>query len=310
MKVLRSPDGIRAEGPEKLTLTVGNFDGVHLGHRAVFEELAASAASRDGTPVAVTFEPHPVAVVRPDSAPALLTTLEEKVALMDAAGLAAALIVDFTPDLADTAAAEFLSWLGVGRGSHLVLGYDFHMGRDRACDVGRLSELGARLGYGLDVVPPVEYRGAPISSTRIRDSLAAGDVEAARDMLGRPYSLRGRVVAGEGVGTGLGTPTANLALPEDKLLPADGVYYATTPTHEDRPAVLYVGTRPTFGEGPRRAEVHVLDLDADLRGAELAVLVRGRLRGDRRFADRAELAEQIRLDLEAARAAAEDGSGA
>lgn len=306
MRIIGSPEEIRGVDPEKLTLTVGNFDGLHLGHRAVFAELTASAASRGGIPLAVTFEPHPVAVVKPESAPSLLTTLEEKIALMDAAGVDAVLVVDFTRDLASTSAAEFLSWLGVGRGSHMVLGYDFHMGRDRACDVGRLSELGAMLGYGLDVVPPVEYQGAPISSSRIRDHLSVGDVEAAWAMLGRPYALSGRVVAGEGVGSDLGTPTANLALPGAKLLPADGVYYATSPTLGDRPAVLYVGTRPTFGEGARRAEVHVLGLDAELKGSELAVEVRRLLRGDRRFADRAELAAQIRRDVEAATGAARD----
>ena len=125
-------------------------------------------------------------------------------------------------------------------------------------------------------------------------------------MLGRPYALSGHVVPGEGVGRALGAPTANLALPRGKLLPADGVYYATLPTHGDRPAVLYVGTRPTFGEGVRRAEVHVLDSEADFAGGELAVAVRRRLREDRRFADRAELAEQIRLDIEAARSAGSD----
>lgn len=309
MRIVGSPDEIRGEGPEKLTLTVGNFDGLHLGHQAVFAELTASAASREGTAVAVTFEPHPVAVVKPDCAPALLTPLDEKIALMDATGVAAVLVVDFTRELAVKSASDFLSWLGVGRGSHMVLGYDFHMGRDRSCDVGRLSELGAALGYGLDVVPPVEYRGAPISSSRIRGRLLAGDVEEAWGMLGRPYSLSGRVVAGEGVGGDLGSPTANLELPPAKLLPADGVYYATSPTLDDRPAVVYVGTRPTFGEGARRAEVHVLDFDAELKGSRFAVAIRRRLRGDRRFADGGELAAQIRLDVEAARAAAREDDG-
>jgi riboflavin kinase/FMN adenylyltransferase len=304
MRVVRSPDEMEGVDPEQLTLTVGNFDGFHLGHQAVLAELLASAAPRGGFALAVTFEPHPVAMVRPERAPALLTTLDEKTALMSATGLAALLVVDFTRELMGTSAADFLTWLGVGRGSHMVLGYDFHMGRDRACDVGALSALGARLGYGLDVVPPVEFQGAPISSSRIRDRLAAGDVVAAADMLGRPYALSGRVVAGDGVGADLGAATANLALKEGKLLPADGVYFVTIPALAGRPGVLYVGTRPTFGEGPRRAEVHVLDLEGDLRGGELAVEVRRRLRGDRKFADPARLREQIRADLEAARAAA------
>jgi riboflavin kinase/FMN adenylyltransferase len=311
MRVVRSPGEIAGVEPGRLTLTVGNFDGVHLGHRAVLAELEASAAPRGGFALAVTFEPHPVAVVRPDRAPELLTTLDEKIALMGATGLAALLVVDFTRELAAASAAEFLAWLGVGRGSHLVLGHDFHMGRDRACDVGGLSALGARLGYGLDVVPPVEYLGAPVSSSRIREALAAGDPESAAEMLGRAYTLSGRVVAGEGVGAGLGAPTANLAIPEGKLLPGDGVYYATIPSLGGFPAVLYVGTRPTFGEGARTAEVHVLDLDLDLKGGELVVEVRRRLRGDRRFSNREALAAQIRADLAAARAASlDDGRAA
>lgn len=309
MRIIESAEEIRSADPKRLTLTIGNFDGVHLGHRAVLSELAASAASREGAPVAVTFDPHPVAVIKPDSAPELLTTLDEKIALMDAAGVAAVFVVDFTADLAATGASDFLSWLGVGRGSHMVLGYDFHMGRDRSCDVGRLSELGASVGYGLDVVPPVEYRGKAISSSRIRERLCAGDVQAARDMLGRAYSLSGRVVAGDGVGRGLGSPTANLTLPRGKLLPADGVYYGTLPALGGRAGLLYVGTRPTLGGGARRAEVHVPDLDADLMGDELEIAIEKRLREDRRFADSAELREQIRRDIEEARAAARDADG-
>jgi riboflavin kinase/FMN adenylyltransferase len=191
----------------------------------------------------------------------------------------------------------------------MVLGYDFHMGRNRACDVGRLSELGASLGYGLDVVPPAEYGGTPISSSRIRERLSAGDPEAARDMLGRPYSLSGPVVAGEGAGRELGAPTANLELPAEKLLPADGVYLATCPTLGGVPALLYVGARPTFGPGDRRAEVHLLNTEADLMGRRLEVAVVRRLRDDREFADRDELRAQIGRDLDVARSAAEAGEG-
>lgn len=310
MRIIESPDEIAAVEPEKLVLTVGNFDGLHLGHRAVFSELVSSAESRGGHSVAVTFDPHPFTILRPDSAPALLTPLNEKIALMGATDIGAALVVSFTRDVAATRAIDFLSWLGVRRGAHMVLGYDFHMGRDRSCDVGRLSEIGAVLGYGLDVVPPIEYRGGAISSSRIRESLAGGDVEATRDMLGRPYALSGRVVAGGGVGRLLGSPTANLSLPAQKQLPADGVYYVTSHTPEGRPGLLYVGSRPTFGAGERGVEVHLLDLDRDLTGETLRVSIHRRLRGERRFADRSELSAAIGRDIEAARALArEAGSG-
>ncbi len=282
-------------------MTVGNFDGVHRGHAAVIEELVESARSRGAMAVAVTFEPHPIAVVAPEHAPGLLTTTDEKAELMAPSGLAALLVVEFTPEVMNENAREFLSWLKVGHGSHLVLGYDFHMGKGRCCDIGRLSELGAEIGYGLDVVPPVEHDGLPISSTRIRESVAEGDVEDAQVMLGRPYSLRGKVVGGQGAGKLLRSPTANLELPEEKLLPGDGVYVASATSLDGRPAALYVGTRPTFGRGERRAEVHILDLEADLYGATLAVDLVERIRGDETFGSAEELAARIGEDLERVR---------
>ena len=301
MRLLRTPDGIPLDVPALLSVTVGNFDGFHRGHAAVIEELVESARGRGATPVAVTFEPHPIAVVAPEHAPGLLTTTEEKAELMAPSGLAALLVVEFTRDVMNEEAREFLSWLQVGHGSHLVLGYDFHMGKGRCCDIGRLSELGAEIGYVLDVVPPVEHEGRPISSTRIRESVAAGDMEAAAVMLGRPYSLRGTVVAGERAGRILRSPTANLDLPEGRLLPGDGVYLVSASSLGGRPAALYVGTRPTFGSGERRAEVHVLDLEADLYGTTLAVDLVERIRGDQVFGSAEELAAQIGEDLARAR---------
>jgi len=305
LRLLRTPEGIPADDPALLSVTVGNFDGFHRGHAAVIDELVEGAGGRGATPVAVTFEPHPVAVVAPERTPGLLTTTEEKAELMSPSGLAALLVVEFTPDVMNEDAREFLSWLRVGHGSHLVLGYDFHMGKGRCCDIGRLSELGAEIGYGLDVVPPVEHDGRPISSTRVRESVAAGDVEEAAVMLGRPYSLRGTVVGGERAGRLLRSPTANLDLPEGKLLPGDGVYLASASSLNGRPAALYVGTRPTFGGGERRAEVHVLDLEADLYGATLAVDLVERIRGDETFGSAEELAERIEHDLARVRQRAE-----
>jgi len=297
VRIVRSPDELRDIDPTALTITVGNFDGFHRGHAAVFTELVETAAGRLGKSVAVTFEPHPIAVVSPDRAPGLLTPTDEKAEIIAETGLDTLLVVDFTSEVANEDAHEFLSSLRVGRGSHLVLGYNFHMGRGRCCDIGKLSELGAEIGYGLDVIPPVEHDGRPISSTRIRRCVAEGRVDEAHTMMGRPYSLRGEVVAGDGAGRLLMSPTANLRLPEGKLLPRDGVYRVSVVSLEGRTGLLYVGSRPTFGEGERRAEVHVLDLDADLYGRTLSVDVLELIRGERRFESTEELARQIAEEI-------------
>ena len=305
MRVARTPTELAAARADQLTFTLGNFDGLHLGHQAVIAELVGSSRARGGTSVAVTFDPHPLSIVRPDHAPRLLTPLAEKLDAMAHTGIDVALVVDFTADIASEDASTFLSWLGVVRGSHLVLGYDFQMGRGRACDLSALSAMGAELGYGLDVVPPVEHEGLPISSSRIRESVKLGDVEDAAVMLGRPYSVGGAVVEGSGIGRGLGSPTANLLLEAEKLLPGDGVYFVTAESLGGRPGLMYVGTRPTLDAGARLAEVHVLDFEGDLYGQELRVELRKRLRGDSRFGSRQELKQSIREDLERARAVAE-----
>jgi len=305
MRVARTPTELAADRADQLTFTLGNFDGLHLGHQAVIAELVGSTRVRGGTSVAVTFDPHPLSVIHPDRAPRLLTPLAEKLDAMADTGIDVALMIDFTPELASEDAATFLSWLGVARGSHLVLGYDFQMGRGRACDLSALSAMGAELGYGLDVVPPVEHEGLPISSTRIRESVERGDIQDAAAMLGRPYSVGGTVVEGSGVGRGLGSPTANLLVPAEKLLPGDGVYFVTVESLGGRPGVMYVGTRPTLDAGARVAEVHVLDFEGDLYGQELRVGLRRRLRGDSRFGSRQELKQSIKDDLERAREVAE-----
>ncbi len=304
MRILRSPRELPANAAE-LSVTVGNFDGVHRGHRAVFAELLSSGIRDCRTSVAVAFVPHPLAVVAPERAPQLLSPEQEREELVAHSGIDALLVVDFTHEIGRMTAQEFLTWLGIGRGAHLVLGYDFHMGRDRACGLERLGELGKDMGYGFDVVPPVLQDGIPISSSRIRRVLTEGDVAAAGKMLGRDYTLAGEVVAGDGIGARrFGTPTANLRLPDTKLLPADGVYLIGVPSFEGRFGLLYIGRRPTFGRGERRVEVHIFDCDADLYGGRLVVSVLRRLRGDIRFDEDEALAKQILLDIAQGRALA------
>lgn len=301
MRVVRSPSELGIDKSEQLTLTIGNFDGLHRGHRAVLSELTASAAARGGVSVAATFDPHPLVVVAPEKAPQLLSPTDEKLSLFSGTDLDILLLLTFTAKMARTEDQGFLSCVGVSRGSHLVLGYDFRMGRDRSCDLGRLSELGARIGYGLDVVPAVGHLGEPISSSRIRSALSEGDVGSAETMLGRPYRLAGTVIEGAGIGRNLSCRTANLELPKDKLLPADGVYLVTVTTVERHPGLLYIGSRPTFGGGERRAEVHLLDLRLDLYGEKLQVDLHDRLRDDLTFEDPSSLGARIEKDIEEAR---------
>jgi len=297
---VRDISHIRSLGTElrgAVFLTIGNFDGVHLGHRAILSELTAAAEGGGGISVAATFAPHPLSVVAPDRAPRLLTPDDEKRTLIEAAGIEALIVVPFTEAVAGTDAGDFLERLGAGRGTHLVLGYNFRMGRDRACDVRRLSALGEKHGYGLDVVPAVEHAGAPVSSTRIRSALEGGDIGEATAMLGRPYEVRGCVVAGAGVGRTLGVPTANLSLPPLKLIPADGVYLVEIPTLKDRPGLAYIGRRPTYPGRNRGIEVHVLDFEGNLLGAELTARFLRRRRGDQRLPTEDALKARIQEDV-------------
>jgi riboflavin kinase/FMN adenylyltransferase len=302
MRIVRSPEESGVVKPGDLFVSIGNFDGFHLGHQAVISELLKAGGAGGGTPVAVTFEPHPGEVVGTGTAPGLLSPGEERTELLAATGLSELLVVAFTRETAGRDARDFLSWIGVGPGSHLVLGYDFHMGRGRTGDLERLSMLGVEIGFGLDVVPPVSWKSKPVSSTRIRESVLSGDVADAGAMLGRPYRLAGEVVAGEGMGRSMGSPTANLELPQRKLLPGDGVYIVSAVSLQGRPGLLYVGSRPSLGGGPRRAEVHLLDHHEDLYGRQLEVDVHEFLREDRTFASREALSRQIERDVDRLRA--------
>lgn len=307
MKVVKTPADLSVPRPLGYYVTLGNFDGFHLGHQAVVAELVRASGAGGGAAVAITFDPHPAEIVGTDRAPRLLTPGRERLDVMTGAGLAELLVVPFTRHTAGRDAREFLVSVGVGAGSHLVLGYDFHMGRGRSTDLERLSMLGREMGFGLDVVPPVLFEGRPISSTRIREELEGGNAAAARAMLGRPYAVSGRVVRGEGVGRGLGYATANLEVGPRKLLPSDGVYLGSAareapgPGRVDRPALVYVGRRPSMGGGPRGVEVHILGEEAELYGNVLHVEIMRFLRADRAFSSKEELAAQIAEDVAQAR---------
>jgi len=295
MRVVRSFEELNAVVPGALSATVGNFDGFHLGHAAVAAELL-SAARRRGTPaVLVTFEPHPLTVVGAPGAAFVLTPSEA--GLVAEAELDAMVVHPFDASVAAMSGRDFLSALSRGRLAHLVLGYDFRMGSGRACDVAGLTAITGEMGCTLEVVAAVRRDGVPISSSRVRDALWTKRPEEAAAMLGRPYRLKGRVARGEGVGSALGFPTANLEPPCEKLVPHDGVYRARVRDERRAGALLYVGRRPTLGTGERRIEVHVPGWDGLPYGGELEVEVLAFVREDRAFRSAEELANQIARDV-------------
>jgi riboflavin kinase / FMN adenylyltransferase len=293
-------------------VTIGAYDGVHLGHQAVLRLVRELADARGFEAALVTFDRHPAEVVRPESAPRLLTTLEQRLELLDATGdLDLCWVLTFDEARSKEAAEDFVREVLVdGIGARLVVvGADFHFGHRRGGNVPLLERMGAELGFevlGLGLVAVEgDSSGAPYSSTRIRELLAKGDVAEATRLLGRPHEVRGVVERGDQRGAEhLGMPTANLTVPERICLPADGVYAGTFVAEDgvERPAAISVGTRPTFYEnGDVLVEAYVLDFDGDLYGQQVKVRFREWVRGQERFDSTGALIEQMNADVEATR---------
>jgi riboflavin kinase / FMN adenylyltransferase len=290
-------------------LALGNFDGVHLGHQALFRQAAAR-----GLPAALTFDPHPGKVLQPELAPKLITTLRRKLELFADYGLAAAVVVPFTEGYARTSAASFeASLLDQLRVAHLVVGRDFTYGARRAGTVATLRRAAARRSAEVHVVEPVTVEGVVASSSHIRAYLLEGRVSAARVLLGRAYDLDGVVVRGAGRGRTLGWPTANVDT-DAEIRPGPGVYAVRlrVDPQSDTPwlgGAANVGSKPTFGGTEVTVEVHLLDWSGDLYGQRVRVQFLERLRPEQRFGSAPELAAQIRRDVEAARAVAARATG-
>jgi len=292
-------------------VTIGVYDGVHLGHHAVLRLVRELADARDLAAVCITFDRHPAEVVRPESAPRLLTTPEQKLELLDATGyLDLAFVLEFDEARSREPAEEFVRGVlnHAARARLVVVGADFHFGRGRGGDVALLQRMGAELGFevigvGLEAAPG----GVIYSSTRIRELLADGAVEAAAELLGRPHEVRGRVVQGDRRGRELGYPTANVAVPDRCCLPADGIYAGTFHDADgiERLTAISLGRRPTFYESAAATllEAHVLDFDGDLYGQEARVRFVHRLRGEVKFDSVDALVAQIERDVADTRAA-------
>lgn len=286
-------------------VTVGVYDGLHAGHRAVLALLRRRAAELGGLETAVvTFDPHPLQVVAPEHAPRLLTGIAHRLELLDAAGVDLTAVVPFGEEMRLLTPAAFAGTVLAGalHARLVVVGEDFRFGHHRLGNVASLAELGDAHGFIAEILPLVGGE-APISSTRVRAMVAAGDVEAAAAALGRPHEVRGTVVRGDGRGRVLGFPTANVVPAPDLAVPRGGVYAvrAGTPGAPLRPGVANVGTRPTFGGEGEVLEVHLLDGADALYGATLRVTFVSRLRDERRFGSPGDLRVQIAADVAAAR---------
>lgn len=288
-------------------VTVGTFDGVHRGHRAVLEEVHRRARAARRSSVLVTFEPHPLAVVNPAAAPARLTTAAERLEVLATSELDRVAVLAFDREMAALSPDEFVDQVLLARWDmrELVIGYDHGFGRGRSGDVSTLRALGQARGFSVDVVDAVAGEGVPsVSSTTIRRAVAGGDLNAAARLLGRRYTVAAPVTRGAARGRTLGYPTLNLAVGTDKLLPPDGVWSVIVET----PAGVFGGMmnqghRPTFGDGRRLLEVHLFGFEGDLYDRWVRVEWLTPLRAIRRFDGAAALAAQLALDAQHARAA-------
>ncbi|HET6836968.1 MAG TPA: bifunctional riboflavin kinase/FAD synthetase [Gemmatimonadales bacterium] len=293
--------------PNGSTVTVGSFDGVHLGHRAVLQEIDRRARAAGRASVLVTFDPHPLEVVNPDAAPPLLTTGPERLEILAQSPLDYVLILRFDRQLADLPPESFVRDILLQRCAvrELVIGHDHGFGRGRSGDVETLRRLGAREGFEVDVVDPVDFGGQHVSSSRIRRAVAGGDLLTARAMLGRPYGVVGRVGEGERRGRLLGVPTINLTdLSPRKLLPPDGVYAVAVEWRGGRVGgMMNQGPRPTFQDGRRVLEAHLFDFQGDLYNEWVRVEWVERLRDIERFTSVEQLQQQLERDRTSAVAA-------
>jgi riboflavin kinase/FMN adenylyltransferase len=302
MEVLHGSSAIPLDGGS--AVTVGFFDGVHLGHQAVIRRTVDEGRSRGLRPVAVTFDRHPRETLTPGKVPKLLTTLRRKAGLIEALGIDILLVLEFTEEFSRWQPDEFVARILVSglRTEHAVVGTNFTFGHKAAGTLETLTELGEGRGFSVEGVELLALDGRAVSATSIREALAAGDLVWPERALGRRYVLEGNVVPGAGRGAPLGFPTANLRTPDGMLLPGRGVYAGRAYwDQETSVAAINVGINPTFGEELLHAEAHLLDFEGDLQGRVLGIEFWERLRDEVRFESAQALADQIAEDVERTR---------
>lgn len=285
-------------------VSLGNFDGVHIGHQAILERLVAEAKERSGTALVVTFHPHPLSVLRPDQPVALMLNLREKLTQLAALGVDGIVLQRFSLAFSRLSPTEFVEryLVQVIGAEKVIIGHNFSFGRDRSGRSAGLEDLGKKFGFAVETVGPIVSEGREVSSTAIRSLLSAGEMHPAAQLLGRPYAVSGRVEKGFQRGRTIGFPTANLRPRVDMLLP-NGVYAVRVDVgHQQQlPGVANVGTNPTFGGNTRTIEAHIFDFSADIYGQRLRVSFIEHLRGEKKFPSVQDLVQQIQADAARAR---------
>ena len=291
--------------PGPLHIAIGVFDGVHLGHQMLVRRLVDGANANGASAVVATFDPLPGQALAQDPPRSTLADAPERCALLEQAGAGTVVIFTFDHAFSQQTAEEFITRVtAAGDVQRIVVGVDFQFGHGREGAVPTLRTLGERYGFAVSVVEPIALGGAVVSSTRIRAALRDGDLATAQALLGRPYSVSGTIVHGEERGRALGFPTINIAAPDDKLLPRDGIYATWAVIGGERyRAASSLGVRPTFGGGPRKLESYLLDFDGELYGKQATIVFVERLRDELKFESADDLARQIARDVERSRAA-------
>jgi riboflavin kinase/FMN adenylyltransferase len=288
---------------DRSVLTLGNFDGIHLGHQELVRMVIRRAKETGATSMVVTFRPHPLKILAPEKCPPLISIYEEKIRLFEKLGIDVLVKIPFTVEFSAMTPEDFVKnvlcdTLGA---KEIFVGYNYRFGKGRKGDVQTLRRLGGQYGFTVREVEQISLGGEVISSTKIRDLLREGDVEHAARLLGRTYAITGIVVKGDGRGKGLGFPTANIA-PKHAIIPSDGVY-AVRLSVRDRlyDGIANIGMRPTFNKQALAIEVHVFDFDEDIYGEDISLYFIRKIREERKFRDAGALVDQIRSDIETAR---------
>ncbi len=302
MQIIRNLAGLNRQFPYPI-VTLGNYDGVHLGHQQIFQKVMKRARDCSGASVIFTFEPHPLKVLSPSTAPPLLNTFRRKMELFEAYGIEVVICAEFTREFAATPPEDFIRNILVDRVGvkEILVGYDYAFGRGKQGTTDAMAEMGERFGFAVEVIPAFTLQEEVVSTTRLRELVRLGKMREVCTLLGRCYASEGIVVAGDHRGKTLGFPTANLES-YNEIFPKRGVY-AVQIEYQDRlfDGVANIGTHPTFGEGKVTIEVHIFDFQEEIYGQFVRVLYRERLRDERTFNSKESLIRQIRQDIEKTR---------
>ncbi len=302
MKVIRGLKNVQSSFTRP-AVTLGNFDGVHIGHQRIFRRVREWASSHGGESIVYTFEPHPLKVLAPDRAPGIITDFETKAALMAEFGLDIVISEPFTIEFSRMSPHQFAKQvIGEGLGARAVfVGHNYRFGSGRGGSTTTLQALGAEIGFTVEVIEAVTVDGSAVSSSVIRGLLTSGEIRRAQALLGRPFTIRGTVIRGEDRGRRLGFPTANLATSQD-LLPASGVYAARVRRQDQiLDGAVNIGTNPTFEGAELTVEAHLLDFEGDLYGESISLEFVERIREERTFSSPEALVAQIQQDVETIR---------